>query len=76
MTHKRFDIIGDIHGHATQLCQLLTLLGYQKTRRGYHHPDRTLNFTKAINLLMKTDMSKLRWRSVFAPEPIHGCHGR
>lgn len=44
MAHKRFDIIGDIHGHAAQLCQLLTLLGYQKTRRGYHHPDRTALF--------------------------------
>ena len=33
----RFDIIGDIHGHTDELCELLEKLGYQKRNRCYKH---------------------------------------
>lgn len=33
-----YDIIGDIHGQATKLINLLTKLGYQSTAQGYVHP--------------------------------------
>jgi hypothetical protein len=35
-----YDLIGDIHGHADELVQLLRLLGYQQSRGVYRHPDR------------------------------------
>ncbi len=34
-----YDIIGDIHGHATQLEQLLLKLDYQLVNDSYQHPD-------------------------------------
>lgn len=34
-----FDIIGDIHGHADKLEELLNKLGYSKLQEVYHHPD-------------------------------------
>ncbi len=34
-----FDIIGDIHGHADKLEELLTNLGYSKVQGLYQHPD-------------------------------------
>lgn len=39
-----YDIIGDIHGHADQLEQLLIHLGYEPDGRGYRHPDRLAVF--------------------------------
>ncbi len=39
-----FDIIGDIHGHAGELKELLTLLGYQRRGQGYRHPHRQTVF--------------------------------
>lgn len=39
-----YDIIGDIHGHATLLKKLLKSLGYQKINGSYSHPDRKLIF--------------------------------
>ena len=40
-----YDLIGDIHGHATELAQLLTKLGYTKNRVGvYEHPTRKVIF--------------------------------
>jgi len=39
------DIIGDIHGHAKTLTQLLKTLGYKKNKQGaFHHPTRTAIF--------------------------------
>ena len=38
MTQK-FDIIGDIHGKADALRDLLTKLGYKETGNCYHHPE-------------------------------------
>ncbi|HKJ33665.1 MAG TPA: metallophosphoesterase [Balneolales bacterium] len=38
-----FDIIGDIHGHAEELIQLLEKLGY-KDRNGFEHPTRRVLF--------------------------------
>lgn len=35
-----YDIIGDIHGHATQLENLLEKLGYVKDQNIYKHPDK------------------------------------
>lgn len=34
-----FDIIGDIHGQAERLRQLLAKLGYQTSEHGYYHPE-------------------------------------
>ena len=44
MEHNKFDIIGDIHGHADALIELLELLGYQETKTGYAHPERKVIF--------------------------------
>ena len=38
------DLIGDIHGHADALQQLLTKLGYAKHKGVYRHPDRQAIF--------------------------------
>lgn len=40
-----YDLIGDIHGHATELTQLLQKLGYIKNKSGvYAHPTRKVIF--------------------------------
>lgn len=39
-----FDIIGDIHGHATPLKQLLIQLGYQYDGNSYRNPQRKVIF--------------------------------
>lgn len=38
------DIIGDVHGHAEPLKQLLSRLGYRNTRGAWRHPCRTALF--------------------------------
>lgn len=45
---KKYDIIGDIHGHAAELKELLKKLGYQRDEAGTHVPpgaDRMALFT-------------------------------
>lgn len=39
-----YDLIGDIHGHADELVQLLELLGYERAEGSYRHPDRKVIF--------------------------------
>lgn len=39
-----YDIIGDIHGHASLLKKMLTTLGYEKKETGYSHPERKAIF--------------------------------
>ncbi|MDP4184102.1 MAG: metallophosphoesterase [Bacteroidota bacterium] len=39
-----YDIIGDVHGHASLLKKLLKVLGYEKTLNGYSHPERRVIF--------------------------------
>ncbi len=39
-----YDIIGDVHGHAQLLKNLLLELGYEKTTEGYVHPSRKAVF--------------------------------
>jgi len=39
-----YDLIGDIHGHADALEQLLTTLGYSRHQGVYRHPDRQVIF--------------------------------
>jgi predicted MPP superfamily phosphohydrolase len=39
-----YDLIGDIHGHADELLQLLETLGYRKSQRVYGHPERKVIF--------------------------------
>lgn len=38
------DLIGDIHGHADKLEELLVKLGYKKRRGTYSHPERKALF--------------------------------
>ena len=38
------DLIGDIHGHADELVQLLETLGYQKAQGAYRHSERKVIF--------------------------------
>lgn len=38
------DLIGDIHGHADKLEELLLKMGYTKSKNGYSHPERTVLF--------------------------------
>jgi hypothetical protein len=39
-----YDLIGDIHGHADELAQLLEALGYKKAGWMYRYPDRKVIF--------------------------------
>jgi hypothetical protein len=39
-----YDLIGDIHGHADELVQLLEKLGYRKEQGVYQHPERQVIF--------------------------------
>jgi len=39
-----YDIIGDIHGYADELTELLERLGYDRRRGHYSHPDRKAVF--------------------------------
>ena len=39
-----YDIIGDIHGHAEMLENLLENLGYKRGKAGYSHPNRKVVF--------------------------------
>ena len=39
-----YDLIGDIHGHADELVELLEALGYQKAQGVYRHPERKVIF--------------------------------
>lgn len=38
------DLIGDIHGHADELEELLQKMGYTKTNGAYSHPERKVVF--------------------------------
>jgi hypothetical protein len=38
------DLIGDIHGHADELQQLLGTLGYARQKGVYRHPERQAIF--------------------------------
>lgn len=44
MNYSGFDIIGDVHGHADKLVQLLRKLGYREQDSAYTHPDRQAIF--------------------------------
>jgi hypothetical protein len=39
-----YDLIGDIHGHADELLELLQVLGYQESKGAFRHPERKLIF--------------------------------
>ncbi|MBC8867873.1 MAG: metallophosphoesterase [Planctomycetes bacterium] len=39
-----YDLIGDIHGHADELVQLLETLGYRRVQGTYRHPERKVIF--------------------------------
>jgi hypothetical protein len=39
-----YDLIGDIHGHADELLELLDTLGYRKAQGVYRHPNRQVIF--------------------------------
>src|SRR5271155_4426880 len=39
-----YDLIGDIHGHADELEQLLEALDYQRAQGTYRHPERKVIF--------------------------------
>jgi hypothetical protein len=39
-----YDIIGDIHGHADELVELLQTLGYRKSKIVFRHPERQAIF--------------------------------
>jgi hypothetical protein len=41
---RRFDVIGDVHGHYDQLAALLAHLGYRKAQGIWRHPQRTAVF--------------------------------
>ncbi|WGL16272.1 metallophosphoesterase [Microbulbifer bruguierae] len=44
MASNKYDIIGDIHGHADALIELLEKLGYSETETGYAHSERKVLF--------------------------------
>jgi hypothetical protein len=42
--NKNYDLIGDIHGHANELIDLLEKMDYSLVNGVYHHPERTVIF--------------------------------
>jgi len=44
MGYSGFDVIGDVHGHADKLVQLLHKLGYRERDGAYAHPERQAIF--------------------------------
>ena len=44
MRSQYYDIIGDVHGHASLLKKLLKLMGYEKLNGAWKHPSRTAIF--------------------------------
>jgi len=44
MSLNKFDVIGDIHGHAKVLGNLLSDMGYREEGRVFRHPDRRVIF--------------------------------
>ncbi len=42
--HTKFDIIGDVHGHAGALEKLLDILGYENSNGIFRHPERKALF--------------------------------
>jgi hypothetical protein len=44
MSLNKFDVIGDIHGHAKVLRNLLSDMGYREEGRVFRHPDRRVIF--------------------------------
>jgi hypothetical protein len=48
ISHAGFDIIGDVHGYADQLRNMLDQLGYRETSGAYRHPNRTVIFVGDI----------------------------
>lgn len=44
MNKQHYDIIGDIHGQADELTQLLTRLGYEEQDGIYRHRERKVIF--------------------------------
>lgn len=41
---QAYDLIGDIHGHAQKLVELLEYMGYRDTSTGYQHPTNKVIF--------------------------------
>ena len=41
---RNYDIIGDVHGHADALSDLLGRMGYVQSRGAFRHPSRTAVF--------------------------------
>ena len=39
-----YDVIGDVHGHAEELVQLLERMGYRREGGAFRHADRTAIF--------------------------------
>jgi hypothetical protein len=44
METAMYDVIGDLHGHADELLQLLRLLGYERSQGTHRHPERKVIF--------------------------------
>src|SRR5580658_2750257 len=42
--NQKYDIVGDVHGHATKLKFLLEKLGYREKKGVYSHPERKVIF--------------------------------
>jgi hypothetical protein len=44
ITNQKYDIVGDVHGYATELKSLLEKLGYREKKGAYSHPERKVIF--------------------------------
>lgn len=42
--HRGYDVIGDVHGHADALVDLLAKMGYRETNGAWRHPERQAIF--------------------------------
>ena len=60
-----YDIVGDIHGHASRLAQLLERLGYAQDAQSWHHPARQVifvgDFIDRGPEQVETDLTHLPW---------------
>ncbi|MBT4838226.1 MAG: diadenosine tetraphosphatase [Methylococcales bacterium] len=73
MTKQHYDIIGDIHGQATELIQLLEKMGYRQHNGCYQHPSRKVIFLgdfidrgKQQRLVLETVMAMIQQGSALS----------
>ena len=72
--NEKYDIVGDIHGHADKLQRLLQRLGYDERDGIYRHASRQLVFVgdlidRGAEIRRTSCRSRARWSMRAPPAP-------